>query len=101
VYWVYGKIRISKSGTYEGSYKAPTGATGTGAGTVAMDTLGVITGTTTFDTGDTGVVYFKEDQGKTSRVGVSVTTSGMMGIWQFYEGSSISLPALPMLLLND
>jgi hypothetical protein len=29
-----------------------------------MDTLGVITGTTTFDTADTGMVYFKEDQGK-------------------------------------
>jgi len=101
VYWVYGNIRISKSGTYKGSYRAPTGATGTGAGTVTMDTLGVITGTATFDTGDTGMVYFKEDQGKTFRVGVSVTTSGMMGIWQFYEGSSISLPALPMLLLND
>jgi hypothetical protein len=100
-YWVYGNIRISNSGSYEGSYRAPTGATGTGAGTVTMDALGVITGTATFDTGDTGPVYFKEDQGKTFRVGVSVTTSGKMGIWQFYEASSISLPALPMLLLDD
>ena len=101
LYWVYGDIRISKSGAYEGSYRAPTGDTGTGAGTVTIDTLGVITGTVAFDTGDTGRVYFKEDQGKTSRVGVSVTSSGMLGIWQFYEGSSISLPALPMLLLDN
>jgi hypothetical protein len=101
VYWVYGNIRVSKSGAYEGSYKAPTGLSGTGVGTVTMDTLGVITGTTTFNTGDTGVVNFKEDQDKTSRVGVSVTTSGMMGIWQFFEGSPVTLPALPILLLND
>jgi hypothetical protein len=116
VYWVYGDVKISKSGSYEVSYRTPTGATGTGAGTVTMDTLGVITGSmdtlriitekTTFDTksivftGDP-IVNFKEDQGKTSQVGVSITTNGIQGIWQFYKGSSISLPALPMLLLND
>jgi hypothetical protein len=101
VYWAYGDIKISKTGNYNGSYKAPTGATAFSTGTVAMDTLGVITGTTNFDTGDTGVAYFKEDQGKTSRVGVSVTTGGTMGIWQFYEASPITLPGVQMLLLNQ
>jgi hypothetical protein len=100
VYWAYGDIKISKTGNYNGSYKAPTGATAFSTGTVTMDTLGVITGTTNFDTGDTGVAYFKEDQGKTSRVGVSVTTGGIMGVWQFYEASPITLPGLPLLLLD-
>ena len=101
VFWVYGDARIAESGNYKGSYKAPTGVSGTGTGTVSMDTLGFITGTTTFDTGDTGMVFFKEDQGKTSQIGVSVTASGLMGIWQFYDASPVTMPALPLLLLND
>jgi hypothetical protein len=101
VYWIYGENRISESGNFKGSYSAPTGMVVNGTGTVTMDDSGLITGAVAFDTGDSGVGYFKRDQGKTSGVGVTVTTSGIMGIWQFYEGSFISLPALPMLLLND
>ena len=101
VFWVYGDIRISDSGNYTGSYKAPTGVSGTGTGTVTIDTTGVITGTGTFDTDDQGMVFFKEDQGKTSRVGVSVTASGLMGIWQFYDASPVTMSALPLLLLED
>jgi hypothetical protein len=101
VYWIYGDNRISESGNFKGSYTAPTGMVVNGTGTVTMDDSGLITGTVAFDTGDSGVGYFKRDQAKTSGVGVTVTTSGIMGIWQFFEGSSIALPALPMLLLND
>jgi hypothetical protein len=101
VSWAYGDIKISNKGNYNGSYKLPTGATVFSTGTVTIDTLGVITGTTNFDTGGTGIAYFKEDQGKTSRVGVSVTTGGIMGVWQFYEASPITIPGLPMLLLDE
>jgi hypothetical protein len=101
VYWIYGDNRISESGNFKGSYTAPTGMVVNGTGTVTMDDSGLITGIVAFNTGDSGVGYFKRDQGKTSGVGVTVTTSGIMGIWQFFEGSSITLPALPMLLLND
>ncbi len=101
VYWVYGNLKTDASGNFTGVYKAPTGASVTGSGVAALDTLGVINAKVSFDTGDTGITYLKQDQGDTIRMGVSVTTGGMMGIWQFYEASFATIPALPLLLLNE
>jgi len=102
VYWVYGDdARVDASGNFTGSFTAPTGDTVGGTGVASIDSNGVTTGTFVFDTGDTGVSHLKLDQGKTINVGVSVTTSGIMGIWQYIKESYFLNPGIPTLLLED
>lgn len=101
VYWVYGNLRTVFSGNFSGTYTAPTGDVVAGSGLATIDALGVVTANVSFSTGDTGVTYIKQDQGKTSLVGVSVTNSGVMGIWQFFDAFQTTLPGLPLLLRDQ
>jgi hypothetical protein len=101
VYWVYGNLKTVLSGNFSGTYTAPTGDVVAGSGLATIDSLGVMSANVSFSTGDTGIIYIKQDQGKTSQVGVSVTSSGVMGIWQFFDAFQITLPGIPLLLLNQ
>lgn len=74
--------------------------------TSQMDNAGLSTGTINFDTGDSGILpSIKLDQGKTSMAGVGIITSGSdagaMSILHFIKESSIAMPYIPLLLLDD
>lgn len=102
VFWLYGDdAHVDASGNITGSFTPPMGDSIGGAGTASMDSTGVIFGEFSFDTGDSGVGYFKMDQGKTIIDGVTVTASGAMAIWQYIKASPVALPGMPLLLLDD
>jgi hypothetical protein len=102
VFWLYGDdARVDASGNITGSFTPPMGDSIGGTGTASIDSNGVIFGEFSFDTGDSGVGYFKMDQGKTIIDGVTVTQSGAMAIWQYIKASPAASPGIPLLLLDD
>jgi hypothetical protein len=104
IFWLYGDdVRVDASGNITGSFTPPPfiGESIGGTGTASIDSNGVIFGEFSFATGDSGVGYFKMDQGKTIIDGVSVTESGAMTIWQYIKAPSVASPGIPLLLLDD
>ena len=103
VFWAYGESNTDASGNLNASYSVPTGETITATGVFTLDSSGEGTGTFNFSTGDTAVApSAKLDQSKTSYVGVTISpTSGAMGIWHFIKASYVTVPGMPLLLLDD
>lgn len=88
VYWAYGTVDVDGSGKVTGLFNGPDGSTvSVTDGEMVLSDEGIITGSTTLETGDTSsIVHGKLDQAKTFGMYVSVSpTDGSMRTGYLYK----------------